>query len=449
MHLLRWLRCMPLFALLGCGDADEPTSTPDAGPSWYAEVKPLVDAKCGRCHVEGGIAPFPLGTAEQLAALAGPIRTAIDQGTMPPWLAKGDGVPLKYDISLTDAERSLLHTWLDLGGPEGDPAEESPPLELELGGLPSADVELRMPAPYTPDASRADEYRCFPVAWPYEDTVYVTGSQGRPDNAAVVHHQTFYVAGPEQADLVWGWDAEDERPGYPCFGGPTLSGADDDLLASALGGWAPGTPGVGFPEGTGLRVKQGSVVILQQHYNTLQGTEPDRSQVSFAVREEVETEAFYVPWMDLQWVLNRDAMLIPAGEAGVRHEFAARYPDATLFTIFKPPELDVSAGVRLHSALLHMHQLGREIRLSIRRAGGAVERLVTIPRWDFAWQREYFFETPVEVQPDDEIVVECWWDNTVEMLVRAGRDGELPRDVGFGEGTVDEMCVSFMYVTPL
>jgi len=58
---------------------------PPAGPSYYAEVKPIVDQKCVGCHNEEGIAPFSLTTFEEVSAQKDGIAAAVAGGTMPPW----------------------------------------------------------------------------------------------------------------------------------------------------------------------------------------------------------------------------------------------------------------------------------------------------------------------------------------------------------------------------
>src|SRR5690349_16461633 len=76
------LVCLPgLMAGCGVGDsmlpadfaacpaAPAPTPPPD-GLTYYADAKPILDARCGSCHVEGGIAPFPLTTYAEVVDYA-------------------------------------------------------------------------------------------------------------------------------------------------------------------------------------------------------------------------------------------------------------------------------------------------------------------------------------------------------------------------------------------
>jgi hypothetical protein len=60
---------------------------------------------------------------------------------------------------------------------------------------------------------------------------------------------------------------------------------------------------------------------------------------------------------------------------------------------------------------------------------------VNIPRWDFHWQQLYFFQQPIQVSAQNTLKLTCTWDNFTS------------RTVTWGEGTEDEMCLNYFYVT--
>ena len=51
------------------------------------------------------------------------------------------------------------------------------------------------------------------------------------------------------------------------------------------------------------------------------------------------------------------------------------------------------------------------------------------------------------VNPGDRIRVECHWDNSAANQPIVDGVQQEPHDVGWGEGTGDEMCLGLMYVT--
>jgi hypothetical protein len=54
----------------------------------------------------------------------------------------------------------------------------------------------------------------------------------------------------------------------------------------------------------------------------------------------------------------------------------------------------------------------------------------------------------VRFSPGDELRIECHWDNSPENQPIVGGQQQVPQDVGWGEGTSDEMCLGGFYVAP-
>ena len=192
-----------------------------------------------------------------------------------------------------------------------------------------------------------------------------------------------------------------------------------------------------------MRVEPGSKVVFQVHYNTVfTEPEPDRSSVVFMLEDEVEHEAFVMPWTHYMWLIS-DAMKIPAGEKHVTHSWSAD-PFNLPVNLFGDNNL-----LRVYSSAVHMHVRGRAGNNFVERPDGTKECLLNIPRYDFNWQRMYRLSEPVEVRPGDKIGLECHWDNSLENQPLIDGEPIEPVDLYWGEGTLDEMCVSFFFVVPM
>jgi hypothetical protein len=406
-----------------CGDdSGSSTGTGTGGgetaATYYAHAKPILDAKCGGCHVEGGIAPFALTSYADVAEHAASIKSSTEARRMPPWPPSSECADYTDDRSLSDEQIALLGRWVDGGAAEGSPSEEAPPLErVNSRALSRVDRELGMLEPYTMRLE-PDDYRCFVLDWPEADVTYVTGFGTLPGNAAVVHHVIAYLATPSQVADATALDDAEEGPGYTCYGGP---GFNSDWL----GAWAPGSEGSDFPEGTGLRVEPGSKIVLQLHYNSLTaGALEDQTRLLLKLDDTVEKEAKLQPWTNPQWVTG-DSMAIPAATRGTTHSWGQ---DPTRFFSGNKP-------ITIYSPSLHMHQLGRSARLSIQRDTGDETCLLDIPDWNFHWQGNYGLVDPVVLNPGDQLFLSCTWDNDTMSLVT------------WGEGTNDEMCLGTFYYT--
>ena len=202
-----------------------------------------------------------------------------------------------------------------------------------------------------------------------------------------------------------------------------------------LGSWAPGGRAADLPVGTGIAVPPGAVIAMQVHYNTLTAEpEWDRTSIRFRIDDQVERPSVWLPWTNPFWVNHRLPMSIPAGEAGVRHSFVY---DPT--TVGRP--FGRGRAFDIHRSGVHMHLLGKKIRLSILRADGAETCLEDVQDWDFNWQGGVELKEPVRFNPGDKVRVECECVNTPERQPIVDGERIEPRDVTGGEGTTDEMCL--------
>jgi hypothetical protein len=410
-----------------CGDGTGPgtlDAAAGATPTYYRDIKPIIDAKCAGCHLDGGIAPFVLTDYERAAAHAGVAALAVAAGTMPPWLAAEGCNDYLADRSLDDEQRALIQRWAALGAPAGDPANVGPPLETEDPSLTRIDHTLEMPVSYTA-ANEPDDYRCFLIEWPatFTATKYITGYRVNPGNLRVAHHAIAFLATADQKPAYYELDAAEDGPGYTCFGGSR--GPSQQWIAS----WAPGALGTRLPAGHGIAVPPGALIVLQMHYNsTALGPQPDRSSIDFQLEDSVDRVARIQPWANPAWVAGD--MPIPAGDPDVSHSFAY---DATVVNGGRP--------FLIHAAFLHMHNLGTSARLHIERNTGGTECLLDIPRWDFNWQGSYGLRDAVRFDPGDRMVLGCRWDNSATHQPIVDGQPLPPRDVNWGDGTSDEMCL--------
>ncbi|MFM7200353.1 MAG: hypothetical protein ACKO6N_06140 [Myxococcota bacterium] len=411
-----WLALSVLTSCTGTPSEESPTPSPspDTSPTpvptvtWYGQMQPLIERACVSCHVEGGIAPFALETYDQAKIWSAMLNREVQAGTMPPWMPSPDCQSFKYARVLTAEEKSLFQSWYEQGSPEGQPSQAQTTMVPQAESYPElgwVDAEVELAEPYTPTGTLQDDYHCFMVDPELSSNEQLIGFEVEPDATAMVHHVLIFAVDRADAEAV---DAADPSLGWSCFGGTETS--DPQLL----GGWVPGSPPTLFPENTGINLKAGQVMVMQMHYNLYNtGPVPDQTRMRLQYAREPVTPAV------LAQVAGRN-FAIP--------------PNST--------DYEVSAQVTLEQPLKvwgmapHMHTLGSRIGVTYK-SGGQEQCIIDIPSWDFHWQQFYFYQAPsyLSLKKGDVVTLSCVYDNPTDATVT------------HGEGTSDEMCLSFFYLT--
>lgn len=410
-----------LLASLGRDDLapTRPGAEPPVdGPSYWRDAYPVLARRCTGCHLPGGIAPMPLDSYAAAKENAALIRWAMEDRFMPPLPADpATSWPLDDPRIMSEAERATLVTWVAAGAPEGDPetAPEIAPPENPLGP-PSHRFDIGVD--YEPRGDRTDDYRCFVIDPGLSQDAEVRMFDIQPGDAKIYHHGILHLITPDQLEDIRRLDAADPGPGYSCFGGPGL--ARSPWIATKTPGQAP----MASPAGTAIRLPAGSVMVLQNHYNILNGSGKDRTRVDLWVSQAPVGREPRLP------KLANLSFRIPAGSPAYTATASAR---VGLIGEARP-------GL-VWQAWPHMHLLGSRFSFDVKRRDGTTVRLLDIPAWDFNWQGGYSFATPFELKTGDEIIMTCVWDNSPANQAFVDGRQQPPREVRWGEGSLDEMCL--------
>ncbi len=432
--MMRWV--VLFVSATGCFyEADSPlpedfatcrAADPEAGtlaPTWYRDIEPLAVAKCQGCHTATGVAPFPLMEYQDFVPVREAAYQAIEDRVMPPWQPADCCNHYRWDRSLGEDERATMLRWFESNMPIGDIADrvvvEAPP-----ASLPRVDLRAVMRAPFTPQPKiGADEIRCFLLDSDVIDRDrYITGFDFIPGVRGEVHHVIVSTVDEATAAELAKKDGADGRPGWDCWGQGNELGADTRYI----GGWQPGVLPRLLPDGIGRLLPAHTRIVLNVHYDTGHGSAPDQSAIEIMLEDHVERVEAGAPVGNPLWFIG-PGMEIPAGA-----------PDTKVWFSYDPTILTKGKPIEIHNVMLHMHELGSIGRVAILRADGSTECLLNIPRWDFHWMADYYFETPVELRKGDELYVECHWDNTQANQKIVNGHQQEPRTLHWG--TDQEMC---------
>jgi len=450
-YLIVLCTCNPMLVMGAIGCASEQPAEEEA-VTYYRDVAPIFVQHCVSCHQEGSIGPMVLDDVEVATDWASSIDHVTSERTMPPVLVTDDGSCGTFQGPnwLSESELATVHAWVSGGMVAGDP-EDAPNFEVSPPVLESVDMTIDTPS-FAPEiaggeSAAFDEYRCFHFENPHSAEVFLTGYHVTPGNAALVHHTTVYsvdfsapswIDGVTNGDLIGAYQAvESERDGWPCFGAAGDGVRHDNIPAI----WAPGQGAVSYPEGVGLRLRPGQDFVVQVHYN-LDSPEKigqtDSTRVDFTLADQVTREAWFVAPDDflLSSILEGfgmgEAESIPAGERAYQYSFEYSGVQALLDGGFDP----ATAGpFELLGIMPHMHEAGRRQWMSLRDTEGDVCAM-EVERWDFDWQRFYFYEQPIALTAESVLDITCEWDSS-----------GLSEPIRPGWGTRNEMCLVTMMLT--
>jgi hypothetical protein len=398
-------------------DPGDDTGVETEGLTYYEDIAPLMATHCTRCHYSGGQGTGDYTDKDNVISMAEIILGQVESGLMPPPVADPDCRTYKgYDHLTIDAEeKQLISDWIDLGMPEGDPGDlvEVEPIVTELS---DPDMEVYLPAPYTPTYSDpsnpGNEYRCFIIDPGMEETFYVTALAPILDQRDIVHHIVLFKKSYSEVE-----ESELGEDGYDCIGSGMADG-----ITGLLAGWAPGGLPVIYEEGQGMPITPTDRLVMQVHY--FQGGPDavglaDQSGYAFRTAVSVDTSVMMYPFGPTNF-------RIPAGDDSYTASFGFPLPYA----------FDVIG------TFPHMHVLGTGYKMMLQGSEGS-QCLVEADQYDFNNQHMFMFEEPAHVNFGDTLNMECTWNNSTS---NPGLIHDPPIDVYYGERTDEEMCFAFTLV---
>lgn len=448
-------RVEPTSPHAGRPDGGAPEIVTDEAPTYWNRVASILESHCTKCHAEGGIGPMPLVTFEDAKTHAGAIAYETRTRHMPPWLPDTSScAELRHSRALAERDVRALERWAELGAPEGRREDHRPPsvkrTYATLSGPP--DRVAALDEGYAPKRGRADDYHCFVLDPKLDRPERVVGLRIAPGLPSVVHHVLLFEVRASALDRIRELDAREPGPGYTCFGGigvaPTVragnlaKGELVDFDAQMIVGWAPGAGATdvagaptALPEGTAIKLAPGSRLVMQVHYSLdnyerIEAGKRDRTRVDmWFAKDEPLRQAVWVP------LLKYDFRVPP--------NVGPDDPRATAHA-----EIPLPFPLEVRGVAPHMHLRGRSIRVealpSSPDATDPAACLLDVPRWDFHHQEGYWLEKGVRV---GKAAVTCRWDNRASAQPVVNGKRKPVRELRWGEGTDDEMCLAFLYAT--
>jgi hypothetical protein len=373
------------------------------------DIAPILYGKCAPCHHEGEVAPFPLTSYDDARKRADLIATVVGRRIMPPWQPVAGYNHFKNERRLTTVEINAIERWAAEGARAGTlaraPAAPQFDNDWKLG---TPDLVVQAPEPFSIPADGPDQYECFIVPMNVPQATYIRAVEFRPSNRRVVHHALIFA------------DATHIKrdPRYPCFGTLGL------LPTLGIGGWSPGNGPIVMPDGAAPPLPAGSRLVVQAHYHPDGKAEEDQWSVGLYFTDKAPVRRV----VDVG--LASRIIDIPAGDA--------HYVVRQHFTV--PIAID-AVGI-----IPHAHFVCREMRGWAILPNGRKQWLLNIRDWNFNWQDQYRYRTPIRLPADTRLEMEFIYDNSA---ANPRNPNSPPQPVTWGPGVNDEMAGLHVQAIPV
>ena len=446
-----------------------------SSPSFKKVIQPLLEQNCASCHNAGqvGAEHWQLDKAGDAADIATGIGTVVKAKYMPPWPASSLGVPLSHSKAMPQKEIDEILQWSQAGGKLDEPASTPIKPSATAGGpKPRHDVVLKMPQPYQGTVAVPNDYRCFVLDPKLTVPMYLSGYEFLGDQLREIHHAQVFQIPADQVATVSAQSGADGRPGWSCYAGPGVTtsrrkGGSAGGQGGLIAGWVPGQDPVIYGHDAGILLEPGDVLVMQIHYHhDDEAPTPDQSGIALQL-DPASTNLAPIrivnplgpveipcmpgataPLCDRNAALAADAQTYgPIGAFAEPGLLALCHQSVAALTAGFDGVAHTSCDTRVPEsgviigAMGHMHTLGKSFRLTLDPGAPDQKVLLDIPTWNFDWQMNYGFATPLHVEKGQTIRMDCTWDRSL--------DPNRPQKyIVFAEGTEDEMCFSTYALIP-
>jgi hypothetical protein len=408
------------------GEAAAQTRSSEGAPTFSKEVAPILYKHCTTCHRAGEIAPMSLLTYEQARPWARAIRDNVINGVMPPWHADPAHGKWANDRSLTPQEKETIAAWVSAGAPQGNPRDlPKAPEYAEGWSIGTPDAVVTMDQPYAVAAQGEIPYQYFEMQTNFPEDKWVQALEVRPGNRSVVHHILVYARSPQTTRRQPAFRMQNPPgPLSPTQMKEMLAAKSNPELAQKLrqesnrrgnliAQIAPGTNATVFSPGSAMLLQAGTVLTFQVHYTTNGEAATDKSSIGFRFAKQPPAREVYATAM------MNPRFMIPAGAAN--HPVEAK--------------MEFLEDVTIYSLAPHTHLRGKAWEYTLTYPDGRSEVILSVPKYDFNWQTDYVFATPLRVPKGSTLTSIAHYDNSRDN--KANPDPTQP--VYWGDQTWEEM----------
>jgi len=403
---------------LGAVDASQKQSTDKGSPTFTRDIAPLIFEHCAVCHRPGQSAPFALLSYADVKRRAKQIVDVTQRRYMPPWLPEPGYGEFADARTLTAAQIDLVRQWATEGTVEGNPSDLPPPPHWpENWVLGKPDVVLKLPGTFTLPAEGKDVYRNFIVPVSVTGPHFIRGIEFQPANPRIVHHAFIKVDCGRKCRRM---DGQDGSPGFPGMALPQ----GVEMPEGHFLGWQPGKLPAFEPEDLPWTLPENSDLILQMHLRPTGKPEVLECRIGLYFTHKPPSRSCFKIGL-ANWLID-----IPPGEQSYSVEDRFVLP----------------VDSQVLGVLPHAHYLCKRMEGFATLPDGTKKWLLLIKNWDFNWQGDYRYTTPMTLPRGTTLSMRYTYDNSTNNALNPNTP---PKEVKYGPQASDEMAELWFQLLPL
>ncbi len=390
-----------------CGRAAHTADTAVAHPTFNKDIAPILFERCTPCHRPGVEAvPFPLLTFKDASSHADKIARATRTGKMPPWLPEAGSFGFVGERRLPPDQIETIQRWVSGGAVEGSAVDLPPaPIFSNEWQLGRPDLVLTMSRAYTHRPGHHDVFRNVVLRTSLDTGRFIRAVEFRAGRAPI-HHAIIRVDPTHESRARDGADGE---PGFDGMAALNVQNPEGHFI-----GWAPGRGPILSPDGMPWRLNPDSDLVVELHLLHVDTAVDVQPVVGLYFTDKPPSQS------PVMVVMGTKAIDIPAGESDYAITDTCALPvDVTLLSVYP-----------------HAHYLGKDMSVRAVLPDGREWSLLHIKRWDFHWQQDYGYVSPIALPRGTTITMRYTYDNSED---NPANPQHPPRGVTWGPQSRDEM----------
>ncbi len=353
------------------------------------DVIKIITDNCIKCHYSNDFGNLNFSNPDNVYFNSSLIKYVVSKAIMPPWRADTSFHCFINDRRLKPEEIKAIEDWIPTVNKIKNKSTKKQSIKgNDLDYYKKPDLILSLPKPFKIQDNNKDVFVTYLLKTNLKVNKYISAIAIKPSNKKELHHARVEI------DSSGFFNKKINTDGY--FETSSIENESDIALLNSkpIAIYLPGLFYNKFPKGTAYPLSVKDKIILHLHY------------APSTIEQEDQTEV----WIYYSDVPNPNIVVYNNGRL---NDYSIILPPDSITTVsFKSTPLN--NDFTIFALQLHMHLLGKSIKLEAVTPSNDTINLLNIPNWDFNWQEYYYYNKMVTIPKGSVFITTSVFDNTNE-----------------------------------